>query len=136
MSYHHNNQGNVSTSYNEQYLTSGNKYQYSAGNNTNGSRNMNATLGLNWQVDSMTFVNIYGNFNLTRNNSANNNRQGTFNENPHLDILDPFSTISEVPDDQKINDISMGSLMRGNQHRSSFHAISCAGSIKKELPLD
>ena len=122
MSYHHNNQGNVSTSYNEQYLTSGNKYQYSAGNNTNGSRNMNATLGLNWQVDSMTFVNIYGNFNLTRNNSANNNRQGTFNENPHLDILDPFSTISEVPDDQKINDISMGSLMRGNQHRSSFHA--------------
>ena len=75
---------------------------------------MNATLGLNWQVDSMTFVNIYGNFNLTRNNSANNNRQGTFNENPHLDILDPFSTISEVPDDQKINDISMGSLMRGN----------------------
>lgn len=88
MSYHHNNQGNVSTSYNEQYLTSGNKYQYSAGNNTNGSRNMNATLGLNWQVDSMTFVNIYGNFNLTRNNSANNNRQGTFNENPHLDILD------------------------------------------------
>ena len=62
-------------------------YTHLAGNNTNGSRNMNATLGLNWQVDSMTFVNIYGNFNLTRNNSANNNRQGTFNENPHLDIL-------------------------------------------------
>ncbi len=28
--YHHNEQGNISTSYNEQYLTSGNKYQYSA----------------------------------------------------------------------------------------------------------
>ena len=27
MSYHHNNKGNVSTSDNEQYLTSGTKYQ-------------------------------------------------------------------------------------------------------------
>lgn len=57
VSYHHNEQGNISTSYNEQYLTSGNKYQYSAGNNTNRNRNMNSSLGLNWQVDTLTFVN-------------------------------------------------------------------------------
>lgn len=121
MSYH-SNQGNESSSYNEQYLTSGNKYQYSTGDNTNRSRNMNATIGLNWQIDSMTFVNVYGNFNLMRNNSANNNRQATFNENPHLNILDPFSGIDPVPDDQKINDIGMNSLMRNNQKRYSFNA--------------
>lgn len=122
VSYHHNEQGNVSTSYNEQYLTSGNKYQYSAGNNTNRSRNMNSSLGLNWQVDTLTFVNFFGNFNLVRNNNANNNRQATFNENPHLDILDPFSHINNVPDELRINDIAMGSLMQGEQHRYSFHA--------------
>lgn len=122
VSYHHNEQGNVSTSYNEQYLTSGNKYQYSAGNNTNRSRNMNSSLGLNWQVDTLTFVNFFGNFNLVRNNNANNNRQATFNENPHLDILDPFSHINDVPDELRINDIAMGSLMQGEQHRYSFHA--------------
>ena len=122
VSYHHNEQGNVSTSYNEQYLTSGNKYQYSAGNNTNRSRNMNSSLGLNWQVDTLTFVNFFGNFNLVRNNNANNNRQATFNENSHLDILDPFSHINDVPDELRINDIAMGSLMQGEQHRYSFHA--------------
>ena len=122
VSYHHNEQGNVSTSYNEQYLTSGNKYQYSAGNNTNRSRNMNSSLGLNWQVDTLTFVNFFGNFSFVRNNNANNNRQATFNENPHLDILDPFSHINNVPDELRINDIAMGSLMQGEQHRYSFHA--------------
>ena len=121
VSYHHNEQGNISTSYNEQYLTSGNKYQYSAGNNTNRSRNMNSSLGLNWQVDTLTFVNFFGNFSLVRNNNANNNRQATFNENPHLDILDPFSHINDVSDELKINDIAMGSLMQGEQHRYSFH---------------
>ena len=122
VSYHHNEQGNISTSYNEQYLTSGNKYQYSAGNNTNRSRNMNSLLGLNWQIDTLTFVNFFGNFSLVRNNNANNNRQATFNENPHLDILDPFSHINDVSDELKINDIAMGSLMQGEQHRYSFHA--------------
>ena len=122
VSYHHNKQGNISTSYNEQYLTSGNKYQYSAGNNTNRNRNMNSSLGLNWQVDTLTFVNFFGNFSLVRNNNANNNRQATFNENPHLDILDPFSHINDVPDELRINDIAMGSLMQGEQHRYSFHA--------------
>lgn len=120
--YYHNNQGNESSTYNEQYLTSGNKYQYSAGNNTNRSRTMNATMGLSWQVDSMTFVHVFGNFSLTRNNSANNNRQATFNENPHLNILDPFSGIDHVPNEQKVNDIAMNSLMRGDQQRYSFHA--------------
>ena len=96
--YRHNKQGNISTSYNEQYLTSGNKYQYSAGNNTNRNRNMNSSLGLNWQVDTLTFVNFFGNFSLVRNNNANNNRQATFNENPHLDILDPFSHINVTLD--------------------------------------
>lgn len=122
VSYHHNEQGNISTSYNEQYLTSGNKYQYSAGNNTNRNRNMNSSLGLNWQVDTLTFVNFFGNFSLVRNNNANNNRQATFNENPHLDILDPFSHINNVPDELRINDIAMGSLMQGEQRRYSFHA--------------
>lgn len=122
VSYHHNEQGNISTSYNEQYLTSGNKYQYSAGNNTNRNRNMNSSLGLNWQVDTLTFVNFFGNFSFVRNNNANNNRQATFNENPHLDILDPFSHINDVPDELRINDIAMGSLMQGEQHRYSFHA--------------
>lgn len=120
--YYHNNQGNESSTYNEQYLSSGNKYQYSAGNNTNGNRNINATMGLSWQIDSMTFVHAYGNFGLIRNNSANSNRQATFNENPHLNILDPFSNIDNVPDDQKVNDIGMNSLMRGDQKRYSFHA--------------
>jgi len=119
--YHHSNQGNESSSYNEQYLTSGNKYQYSAGNNTNRSRNMNATLGLSWQVDTMTFVHFFGNYTLSLNNGANNNRQATFNNNPHLDILNPFSGIDNVPDDQRINDISMNSLMEGNLHRYSFN---------------
>ena len=122
VSYHHNKQGNISTSYNEQYLTSGNKYQYSSGNNTNRNRNMNSSLGLNWQVDTLTFVNFFGNFSFVRNNNANNNRQATFNENPHLDILDPFSHINNVPDELRINDIAMGSLMQGEQHRYSFHA--------------
>ena len=133
VSYHHNEQGNISTSYNEQYLTSGNKYQYSAGNNTNRNRNMNSSLGLNWQVDTLTFVNFFGNFSLVRNNNANNNRQATFNENPHLDILDPFSHINDVPDELRINDIAMGSLMQGEQHRYSFHANIMRRINKKEV---
>ena len=83
---------------------------------------MNSSLGLNWQVDTLTFVNFFGNFSLVRNNNANNNRQATFNENPHLDILDPFSHINDVPDELRINDIAMGSLMQGEQRRYSFHA--------------
>lgn len=122
LTYHHNNQGNRTTSYNEQYLTSGNKYQYAAGENTNGSRSLNANLNLSWQIDSMTYVNAFGNFSLTRHNSANNNRQATFLENPHLDLLHPFARFDDVPDELKINDIDMNSLANGDQHRYSFNA--------------
>lgn len=122
VAYQHTNQGNRSSSYNEQYLTSGNRYQYATGQNTNGSRSINSNLSLMWQIDTLTYVNVFGNFNYNRNSSANNSRQASFDANPHLDILNPFEAFDQVPHEQKINDISMNSLMKNNMHQYTFNA--------------
>lgn len=122
LTYTRNKQGDESAMYNEQYLSSGNKYRYSTSGNTGSSNNLNTVLGLSWQVDSMTFVNIYGNFSLNRNDNAGHSRQATFNTNPHLNILHPFHNLDGVPDEQKINDIAMNSLTQGEQQRHSISA--------------
>lgn len=123
VNYHENKSGNESTSYNEQYLTTGNKYNYSAGENVNTGRMFNSMLNTRWQINEKTYLNVSGNFYLTRNNNTNINRQATFSGNPELDITDPFNdTFNTVPDDLRINDISKHGLSANDQHRYSFNA--------------
>lgn len=122
-SYNRDKSGNENTSYNEQYLTTGNKYNYSAGESAGTSRRFNSMLGTRWKINEKTFFNISGNFSLTRGDNTNVNRQATFSANPGLDITDPFNDkFNTVTDDIRINDISKHTLSGNDQYRYAFNA--------------
>jgi len=116
------NQGNESSTYNEQYLTTGNKYQYSTDGNSNNHRMANSTLGMRWQIDPKTFLYVSGNMGITRAKMGYDSRQASFSSNPQFNISDPFSGMNQVADDIRINDISMHSLSSNDQQQYSVNA--------------
>lgn len=120
--YNHNNNGNKSAGYYEQYLSTGNKYQYSAGESTNRNHTINSMLALRWQINEKTFVSFSGNLNSGRGNNTNNNRQAAFDENPNLETSDPFGNIGNIPDDMRLNDITMNSLSTDKRLQYTFNA--------------
>ena len=122
INYNYGNQGGESSAYNEQYLTSGNKYQYSAGQNMYRVRSLYSRVGLHWQVDPKTQVYLSGNLSFHDRRNANTDRQASFSANPGLDVSNPFHDMGQIEDDIKINDISRHSLSLGDQHQYSFNA--------------
>lgn len=122
------NQGNESSTYNEQYLTTGNKYQYSTDGNNNKHHMANSTLGVRWQIDPKTYLYVSGSLGFTRTKMTNASRQASFNSNPQLDISDPFKESVDIDDDTRINDISMRSLSSSDQQQLSFN-----GNITRQI---
>lgn len=121
VTYNHNQNGSETTAYNEQYLTTGNKYRYSTGGNTALNRTIASQLGVRWNIDEKTFFNFSGSMNFSKGDNTNNNHQATFNENPELEITDPFKEdLDNIPNETKINEIRMNSQSLNNRHQYSF----------------
>lgn len=63
-----------------------------------------------------------GNLNSGRGNNTNNNRQAAFDENPNLETSDPLGNIGNIPDDMRLNDITMNSLSTDKRLQYTFNA--------------
>lgn len=120
--YNHHTSGNESTSYSEQYLTTGNKYTGSAGSNISGNRMVSALLGIRWQIDGNTFLNLSGNFGRNSSDNTNISRQMTFDTNPGINANAPFEGIDSVSDDIKLNGNEMRSLSSNGTNQYSVSA--------------
>ena len=117
--YNHHTSGNESTSYSEQYVTIGNKYTGSAGSNINGNRMVSALLGIPWQIDGNTFLNLSGNFGRNSSDNTNISRQITFDTNLGINANAPFEGIDSVSDDIKLNGNDMRSLSSNGTNQYS-----------------
>lgn len=115
--YNNYKQGNQSTSDSEQYLITGNQYQASAGTSVNGNKMASTMLGIRWQLDKKTYINLNGNFSYNRNESTNDSHQATFNADPGLDAKDPFAHSSDIPNDILLNDNTQQTLTTGTRHQ-------------------
>ena len=120
--YKNHEPGDRSTADNEQYLTTGNQYQASVGNSINGNKMASAILGIRWQIDKKTWLNLNGSFNYNRNENTNDSRQATFNANPNVDAKDPFANIADIPHDTRLNENTLQTLALGKRHQYEVNA--------------
>lgn len=119
--YNRNKNGNSNTSYNEQYLTSRDLYRISEGNSINDSRRLNVSLGMRYEIDKRTFLNVQGSFNSSWNNSTNNSCNATFDNRPEVDYADPFAHFDATPDSIRLNSSTMSS---SSNSRTTNYSIS------------
>lgn len=122
LSYRGSHDGNQSTGFTEQYLTSGNRYQLSADESTSKQHGITSYGGVRWEIDEKTFFNFFGNYNFTHTGNTKTNRQAMFDADPLSNLSDPFAHIDNVSDDVKINDIRMRSLSSNDMNNYSFSA--------------
>lgn len=122
--YNNSINGSEGTSYYEQYLNTGNTYQYASNNNRMGNRMTSVVLGAQWYMNDKTLLSFTGNFNTSKSSSENNNRQSTYSADPGLNVSDPFENdlTSGVADDIRINAIDMGSVSESHNNQYMFMA--------------
>lgn len=105
MMYNYYVNGNENTVYSEQYLTTGNRYQNSASTSTNRNTMGNGSLGMKWNLDDKTYINIGGNFSKSKGDNTSDSQQSTSSEG-----------------DVRINSISMNSDSKNDNRSFSFNA--------------
>ena len=122
--YNNSINGSEGTSYYEQYLNTGNTYQYASNNNRMESRMASAALGAQWYMNDKTLLSFTGNFSTSKGSGENNNRQSTYSADPGLNVSDPFGNGAEdgIADDIRINAIDMGSVSESRYNQYMFMA--------------
>lgn len=119
MMYNHYASGNESTVYNEQYLTTGNRYQNSASTSTNRNTMGNGTLGMRWSLDDKTYINVGGNFSKSKGDNTSDSQQSTTSAIPTATSATSSNT-SEG--DERINSINRKSDSKSDSHSFSLNA--------------
>ena len=119
MMYNHYASGNESTVYNEQYLTTGNRYQNSASTSTNRNTMGNGTLGMRWSLDDKTYINVGGNFSKSKGDNTSDSQQSTTSAIPTATSATSSNT-SEG--DERINSINRKSDSKSDSHSFSVNA--------------
>lgn len=123
--YSQNRSGNISTSYQEQYLKGGNQYSSSATENSQNGKSLHSMLFANWKIDDRTQVTLSGSFGWTPNQYENESQNATFDKPPHLNLENPFEKFDDVPDSIKVNHSDNRSVSdnQSNQYNWSTHVM-------------
>lgn len=120
--------GNESSSYSEQYMTTGNQYAISESNRLSKGNRFNGNVDFKWDIDSLTMFNISGWFNSNRNNSDDHNREATFDTNPEVSTQNPFDRFEEIDPATYINDSK-----RQSKEQSQYSNYNINTSITRRL---
>ena len=117
VNYNLNRNGNISSMYQEQYLTGGNQYSASANEGNSKGRSVNSSLLGEWKVDKSTRVNFSGNFGYTPNQNESNSQSASFDAPPGVNHENLFSDFESVPRDIKVNRSENRSRSENESHR-------------------
>ena len=117
VNYNLNRNGNISSMYQEQYLTGGNQYSASANEGNSKGRSVNSSLMGEWKVDKSTRVNFSGNFGYTPNQNESNSQSASFDAPPGVNHENLFSDFESVPRDIKVNRSENRSRSENESHR-------------------
>ena len=102
--YNYNRNGATGSGYNENYLTGTTQYGINTNNSLSKDRNASGNLGLRWNIDEKTSVNIGGNARFLPSTSRNDTHSSIFSVNPQVDVRNPFAQIEETDQRNRIND--------------------------------
>lgn len=98
-----NRNGGVSSTYHEQYLSSGNQYSFSSGGTRQEMKSFLSNLNAVWEIDKQTQFNFFSNMGLNRNESENNSVNATFNAPPGIDLTAFDPDLEKIPDSIRLN---------------------------------
>lgn len=77
MNYNLNRNGNISSMYQEQYLTAGNQYSASTNEGNSKSRSFNSNIMGSWEVDKRTRIHFNGGFSFSPNRNESNSQNAS-----------------------------------------------------------
>lgn len=117
-----NRNGNISSTYQEQYLTSGNQYSSSASENNSKNRNISGNFFGDGKIDKRTRFNFVGNFSLSPNQGENSNQNATFDAPPGIEQNNFFDNFESIPKDIRINRSENRSLSKGQSNNYMWMA--------------
>ena len=97
--------GDKTYSYDEQYFTTGNRYQHSESGGRNRNRNVFGTINTTWSHDK-TLVRLTGSIRNSDSYNSNDSRQAVFTSPTGLPLRYPFDSdiYSRLPDDIRLNE--------------------------------
>ena len=120
MNYNLNRNGNISSMYQEQYLTAGNQYSASTNEGNSKSRSFNSNIMGSWEVDKRTRIHFNGGFSFSPNRNESNSQNASFDAPPnvnHESLFDDFESISQ---DIKVNRSENRSRSEGQSNRYNW----------------
>lgn len=103
VNYNLNRNGNISSVYQEQYLTSGNQYSASLNEGNSHNRSINSNFTGDWKIDKRTRVNFSGSFGFSPNQNESDSESASFDEPPSVNHENIFSDFESISPASKIN---------------------------------
>ena len=103
VNYNLNRNGNISSVYQEQYLTSGNQYSASLNEGNSQNRSINSNFTGDWKIDKRTRVNFSGSFGFSPNQNESDSESASFDEPPSVNHENIFSDFESISPASKIN---------------------------------
>lgn len=103
VNYNLNRNGNISSIYQEQYLTSGNQYSASLNEGNSQNRSINSNFTGDWKIDKRTRVNFSGSFGFSPNQNESDSESASFDEPPSVNHENIFSDFESISPASKIN---------------------------------
>lgn len=116
--------GSENSSYSEQYLISGNRYQYSTNSSLGKNRMGNGLLGIRWNINDKTFINMTVNGSTSNGNNTSQSHQASYTANTGMDTQSPFESAiyNHVADSLRVNDSQMNTLSKTHNENFSMNA--------------
>lgn len=104
-SYNHAKSGSLSSSYQEQYFTAGNRYLSQAEDRSSTSRMISGNASLRWDVSERALMSVRFALNRNATNSLSSDNRATFDEPPMLDARHPFTESKNYKPESLINEV-------------------------------
>lgn len=122
--YDYSRMGQEYSSSRENYLPGGNTYNYSQGNSINKNKNFRSNLSMNWTADKMTMITLAGTLSTGRSESGSDSRSAAFDENPGLNVKNPFEgdAYQNISPSSRINGSRSTSLSKSRSRDYSLNA--------------
>lgn len=131
INYSNGRNGGESSSYSEQYLTSGTQYGVSSDQSRSRNHNVQGGTDVRWNIDEQTTVTLSGNVSYGKNSSESHRQSGTFSENPRVDLQSPFEQIEDIDEAIRINENRQDNLSE-NKNLTYFVRSSITRKLNKK----
>lgn len=105
INYNASRNGRLSSSYNEQYLTTGNRYLSQTGEHFSTLRMFSGNGGMRWNISEKSLLGLQFSLSRTVSHNHSTNARATFDARPMLDARHPFTESKSYAPESIINEV-------------------------------